>query len=928
MNAKKLEEKWIKRWHDNKIFEAEPDKKRKGHLITFPYPYINCAMHAGHLYTFTRCEVIARYKRMKGYNVLFSQGFHATGEPIMGVSKRIAKKDKSQIEALKKSGIPEKDLQKFSNPEHIVNYFLKSWRKDLTELGTAIDWRRTFYTTKLNPCYNNFITWQYKTLKNMGLVVKGSHPVVYCPDCESATGEHERLRGENATIVEYIAIKFRNKNNEIIPAATLRPETVYGVVNMWINPDVEYVKAKIGNEVWITSEPCFEKMKDQNFNPEKVGKIKGKELLKEKVQNPITKEWLSMHPADFVNPENATGIVMSVPTHAPYDYIALKDIHANFKPIHLIDTPGLGKNPAIKLVEDMKIQNQHEHEKLEKATKQIYKMEFHKGLLNENCGKYKGLMVKDCKERISKDFIKEGYAVILHECSEEVICRCTKCCHIKLIQNQWFLKYSDEKWKRETLKHLSKMKIYPEEARNWLENSVKGMKDKACARKSGLGTPLPWDKEWIIESLSDSTIYMAFYIIQKFVTSGKVKERNLNADFFDYVLLGKKITNIEKKTGLKKGIIDGIKKEFDYFYPVDMRVSAKDLLSHHLPFFIFHHVALFKPSKRPVAISANGYVKVDGAKMSKSLGNFITMRDALDKYGADATRLASMDTSEGLMDADLRRENAVNFKRKIDIILETAKNIKTTNRKSANELWLLSVIQQHIHGASKALDELKNRTALQHTFHAMWNDISEYLKRTDLADKETINYAFDVFARMNAPFAPFFCEELWEILGNNGFVSNAEWPKIKRSFINKEVEEGVELFKNVENDINGILKLVKTKPKKITLFVSQTWRYDVFGKIKSLLGKDFRMIMSEMMKSNEAKKHGKEVAGIVEMIVKNPSRMPDIIIPKSREISLLNEMSLMLKEKYHADVEIVDADSSKDIKAMKAMPFKPGILIE
>lgn len=927
MNWKKLEDKWNEIWLKEKVFEANPDK-RESYMVTFPYPYVNCSMHIGHLYTFLRCDVDARFRRMNGYNVLFSQGFHATGEPIVSVAKRIIKKDEKQIMALKKSGIPDKEISKFKEPEYVVEYFIKAWKKDLQAMGASLDWRRTFYTTSLNPPYNKFVTWQYNTLKAGGFVTKGSHPIIYCPECKSATGEQDRLKGENATIVDYIVIKFKLNNGTILPAATLRPETVFGVVNMWVNPEVDYAKVKVGKEEWIVSIPCYEKMADQNYRPVKSGLIKGKELLKEKCQNPITNAWVPIYPAEFVDPSNATGVVMSVPTHAPYDYIALKDLGVKFEPIHLIDTPGLGKNPAMKLTDDMGIKNQKEVGKLEEATKHIYKMEFHKGVLNANCGKYKGLKVSECKEQIFGEFVKKGIATVLHECSEEVVCRCTTACRVKLIENQWFLKYSDKKWKKNTLAHLKKMKIYPKEARNWLENSINNMHDKACARKSGLGTPLPWDKEWTIESLSDSTIYMSFYIIQKFVAEGKIKEKNMNDDFFDYVLLNKKVPAVEKKTGLKKAVLDEIRKEFEYYYPVDMRISGKDLLSHHLPFFLLHHVAIFPESKRPLAIAANGYTTVDGQKMSKSLGNFITMRDALDSYGADATRLAASDTAEGLLDADFRRESALNFGKKLNSIMETYKGIKTTRKSSNAEAWLLSVIQNRIKETTKALESMKSRTALQSSFHGLWNDISEYLKATKTYDEDTVKYAFSTFAKLNSVFAPFFCEELWEELGNKGLVSTAEWPKVSRKYINKEVELGFELTENIENDIKDILKLLEREPKKITLFVSRSWKYSVFTKLKELIGKDFRMIMSEMMKSTEAKQHGKDVAGIVESIVKNPSKMPSIIIPKEKELALIKEIISDLKAEFKADVEIIDADTSKDPKAMKAIPFKPGILIE
>jgi len=103
-----------------------------------------------------------------------------------------------------------------------------------------------------------------------------------------------------------------------------------------------------------------------------------------------------------------------------------------------------------------------------------------------------------------------------------------------MVRDQWFLEYSDIAWKARVLDCLAGMQIIPEEMRIEFENKIDWLKDKACARRKGLGTHMPWDKEWLIESLGDSTIYMAYYILAKYVNAGMNIE-NLSTEFFDYI---------------------------------------------------------------------------------------------------------------------------------------------------------------------------------------------------------------------------------------------------------------------------------------------------------------------------------------------------------------------------------------------------------
>ena len=224
---------------------------------------------------------------------------------------------------------------------------------------------------------------------------------------------------------------------------------------------------------------------------------------------------------------------MSVPGHAPYDYVALENLMkastelrdyeltpgvvAAIKPISIISVAEYSEIPAGDVVKQMHIETQSDP-KLEDATREVYRHEFHNGKMKPNTGKYSGLSVAEAKDKVRQDLIAEGKAETMYELlNKPVICRCGTECMVKIFEDQWFINYGNPEWKAAAHKALDNMEILPEELRAEFDYVIDWLHEKACARKSGMGTKLPWDPEWIIESLSDSTIYMAYYTISKYI---------------------------------------------------------------------------------------------------------------------------------------------------------------------------------------------------------------------------------------------------------------------------------------------------------------------------------------------------------------------------------------------------------------------------
>ena len=932
----KIARKWQRKWKTQRVFEVDADAGKPKFFLTTPYPYVNGLLHIGHTYTYMRVEAFARYKRMRGFNVLFPFAFHATGSPIDTAAKRVAENEEKQIQTLKLMGFTDEQIPAFKEPLHWIKTFSRETEKDLHEYGLSIDWRRSFITTDLNPRYDKFIKWQFNTLKKKGLVTKGEHPVVWCPKEDTPVGDHARSEGEGEVPQEMIVVKYK-ADGYILPCATFRPETVFGTTNVWVNPELTYVEANVDGEHWVISEPCLRKLKDQKHKVEEIKKISGKEIVGAKVTNPVTGDKIPVFPATFVTADTGTGIVMSVPSHAPYDWMALKELQAKdypgakeIKPISLITVDGFGEHPAVEMCEKLKCKDTKDP-KVEEATGEVYKKEFHTGKLKENTGKYAGKSIQEAKPLIIEDFTTEKKAAVMQELINPVVCRCLTRCHVKIVDDQWFLKYGDENWKQQAMKCLQTMKLYPEKVRPQFEYVVDWLRDWACTREFGMGTTLPWDKKWKIESLSDSTIYNAFYTI--ILHLKKVPLGKINDKLFDYVFLG--IGNPDE-LGVDKKLLESMRHEFTYWYPVDFRSSGKDLVQNHLTFYIFNHTAVFPEQYWPRGIAVNGYVSIQKQKMSKSRGVFKTLRDVIATFSPDITRITILSTGEELNDIDWDPDLAETMKSKLEAWYDfTLKNYTKDHERDSQDKkeidkWMENKLHTCIKDATKAMDETLYRTAISRGFFDLHRYLKWYTRRTTgKMNRDVLNNLIEAQTLMLQPFVPHFCEEIWFKLGKPGLIVNEKWPAYDESKINPAIEQAETLMGQVVDDVTQVLKLAKVaRPQMITLFVAQDWKAKFFKRLKEILEKtrDMGQIMMTLVK--EFKEHAGEIAPLVQKIVKDPSKMPRQIAHQEAEYQNLFDATDFLMKELGCPIEIVKEQESKETKAKQAMPGKPAILVK
>ncbi|MEM5835210.1 MAG: leucine--tRNA ligase [Candidatus Aenigmatarchaeota archaeon] len=923
IDLQEIEKRWQKAWEEEKIFEAnaENGNEKKKFFITAAYPYVQAPQHIGHARTYSVADTYARFMRMLGYNVLFPMGWHITGTPIIAISRRIKEKDEKLIKIYRDIfKVPEKKIEEFEDPKKVIEYFIEEIKDGMKRMGFSIDWRREFNTG--DACYNKFIEWQFYKLYEKGLLKKGKHPVVWCPCCENPVGEHDTLEDKKGKIEEFTIVKFLLNGNEKIylPAATLRPETIFGTTNLWINPNENYAKIKINNESWIVSEKSVEKLKLQKKNVEILEIIKGEELIGKEVIVPILNKIVKILPASFVDANHATGVVYSCPAHAPYDWIALKDLGSNYEadkiqPISLVSTPGLGEFPAVEICKKLGIKNQFD-EKLEEATQEIYSKEFHEGVLKENTGKYKGMKVAEAREAVKKDLIEENLADIMYELiNKPVICRCGKECVVKIIEDQWFIDYANKEWKDLAHKAIEEMNIIPDIFRKEYHNTIDWLEERACARKRGFGTRLPFDREWIIESLSDSTIYMAYYTISHIIKENKINAEQLIPEVFDYVFFGKgNIEEISEYSKISKDVLEKMRKEFSYWYPLDSRHSGEDLITNHLVFFVMNHVAIFPKELWPKQIVTNGFVLNEGQKMSKSLGNIIPLKDAIAKYSADVIRISVLLNASLDQDTNFTESLARTIENKIKdifLIIEKASDIL----EEENERWIRSRLARCIDYVTKAMLELRIRDACNYLLFIFTEDIKWHLKKNNKISKSLL---ID-WIKMLSPFMPFASEELWHRLGNKSFVSIEKWPARRDLDVYAELEETFII--NLIEDIKETIKLSKKeKVNKIYVQIAEDWKWDTLLFIKE---KGLKEAFKEFGKDKEKLNILPKLEKIIEEFGKE-------------EILMINEFEALRKNKKFIEkeigieVEIINTfrdDLKNMFKEKISLPLKPALYI-
>ncbi len=940
-----MERKWQARWYKEKIFDSEPIEGKPKYFIIFAYPGTSGYLHVGHMRAYTYTDIMARYMRMQGRNVLFPVGAHATGNVSITPARKVERNDAETMEYFRANGCPEEQLQKLSDPLEIVKFFSKVYVDDYWKrFGFSADFRR--FTTTIDPGYMRFIEWQFRKLHQRGLLIQKPYFGTACVNCGPVAvdaSETDIKKGGTAEKQEYTLLKFKFSDDFLI-AATLRPETVFGQTNFWVNPSVTYVRAEVDGERWIISRECADKLVFQKDSIKVVGSVQARELLGKKCHAPMIGREIPILPSRFCDPNVGSGLVTSVPSDAPFDWIALEELKRDEKacnsygldcamvraiePIPIIKTKGYGDLPAKEICEKLGITSVNDP-KLEEATKEIYKAGFHTGVMNQNCGDFAGLPVGIAKDKMRDAMIEAREASPFYDLSEEVVCRCGGKVVMKKIPDQWFINYADSDLTSDSKRHAESMSIFPREYYNNLPGVLEWFQERACARLGNwLGTPLPFDKRWTIEAISDSTLYPAYYVVSKYVNSGEVKPDELDEAFFDFVFLG-------QETGKIPTIAKKIRADFEYWYPLDANLGGKEHMTVHFPVFLMNHVAILPERCWPRGILVNWYIVMKGGKISKSKGGAEPIPDAVARFSVDGMRFYYSHVANPFVDVEWDEDTVSGYRQRLERIFGQFDEMRARGSDSPTEIdaWLDARISAYAARYAMAMDAFDLRDAANAAYFDLPNDL-RWCRRRGGASGKAIKEALSAWVRMMSPFTPHVAEELWERLGEKGLVSLAPFPKAGPKAHHATALAREDYLVRLMGDVAEIEKVTGRKPAKLTLFVAEPWKGSMTV-IALRLKADGHLQMNALMKmamADEAvKAHAKEGSAFAAKLVKEMQAGGSRAMLDGEEALLRGsagflEAELGCKVTVHVASEPGVDDPHK--KARQATPGRPAIYAE
>lgn len=803
-------------------------------------------------------------------------------------SKAVAKqgRGKYQFEIMLQLGISKEEVVKFADSAYWLEFFPPLVQKDVTAFGGRVDWRRSMVTTDANLYYDAFVRWQINRLRDVGKIKFGERYTIFSEKDGQACLDHDRQSGEGVNPQEYTGIKikvtefapeaqkFLAENNfdlegkqVYLVAATLRPETMYGQSCCFVSPKITYGIFDVGNgNYYISTERAFKNMSYQNLTPKRgdykaAVEISGKTLIGSKIDAPLAVlKDLRILPMETVLASKGTGVVTCVPSDSPDDFVTSRDLlnkpeyygiekdWVKSDVVSIIKTEKYGDKCAEYLVNELKIQSPKDSVQLALAKESAYKEGFYNGVLN--IGPYKGQKVEEVKQKVKEDLVASGDAFVYNEPEGVVISRSGDECVVSL-EDQWYIDYGEEAWRSQALECLESMRTFAKETRNGFEAVLDWLKNWAVTRNFGLGTRLPWDEKYLVESLSDSTVYMAYYTIAHFLHSdyfgrkkGKfdIKPEQMTDEVFDYIFTRRD----DIKTDIPVEQLNALRREFEYFYPLDVNTSGKDLIPSHLTFFIYSHVAIFPKQYWPKGIRANGHLMLNNAKMSKSTGNFMTLEQIVEKFGADASRIALADAGDSVEDANFEESNANAAILRLTTLKEWCEDL-VKNQDALRSGPLDSFFDQAFENEMNDLIE-KTFEAYSATHYkgALKTGLFDFQTARDYyrdsvnntigMHKDLILKYIEVQALMLAPVAPHFAEYIYkEVLGNSGSVQTTRFPRASKP-VSKSISDSLEYVRDLARSIReseaNVLKKKKggkpsdvdvTKPAKLTLFVSNSF---------------------------------------------------------------------------------------------------------
>ncbi len=727
-NPKEAEPRIREFWEKEHVYRFDPESKKELYSIDTPPPTVSGAMHIGHAFSYSQQDFVARYKRMRGYSVFYPFGTDDNGlatERLIEKMKNVSSKKMARDEFI---ALCLKTLDEI-RPE-----FVQDWKN----IGVSADFS-VFYSTINDHC-RKISQRSFVELYNKGLVYREFRPVIFCPSCRTAIAQVEMQDARLKSTLNYI--KAPAKDGSFLIYATTRPEVLYGCVGMSIKKDGEYVKIKVGNEIWITSKDSLP-FYDGKIEYKVAGELKGKDLIGLKATIPIAGNVVEVTHDEATETNFGTGIVYYC-TYGGNDCIEWMSRHPTVKPIHVMSADGK---------------------------------------YNELSGRYKGMASTEARKAALEDLEKEGFlihkqpiehAVNVHErCGTEIEYVAT---------DQWFIRYLD--LKNEFLNRGKEMVWYPQHMRVRYENWINGLKwDWNISRQRHFGVPIP---VWYCKKCNEITIAEESQLPTDPLKDKPKKSCKCGSHEF----VGEKdVLDTWATSSLTPQLAVELMKDkhiYKKLFPMSLRPQAHDIIT----FWLFNTVVKSHLHENNVPwknIMISGWaLDPHGKKMSKSKGNVVAPQDMIQKYSADALRFWAAGSSLG-DDMPFQEKDLVTgqkFTTKLwNASKFTAIHLQQYEPKKPKHLelmdkWILSKLSSIIKDSTETFDKYeyaKTKLEVEKFFwHTFCDNYLEVVKdrvynpdKRSVEGKESAQYSLYVsllgIVKLMSPIMPYITEELYQL---------------------------------------------------------------------------------------------------------------------------------------------------------------------
>lgn len=791
-NFQEIENSVLKLWKTKQIYNKLKKRNLKGKPFYFLQgpPYTSGKIHIGTAWNNCLKDQILRYKRMQGFNVWDRNGYDMHGLPIENaVQKRLKIEDKTQIE---KYGVDKfvKKCKEFSiDTANIMT-------EDMKKLGIWFEFDDPYMSVKNEFMENEWLL--IKKAHEQKRLYLGEKVMTWCASCETALAKHE-LEYQNVKDTSiFVKFKIKGKENEYLCIFTTTPWTIPFNLGIMVNPKLDYVKAKVNDEVWILAKelagPVIQKFTKSNLNIIKT--FKGIKLKGTKYEHPFYD--VLKHKYDEIKKEHSN--IFTVVLSERY-----VDASAGTGLVHM--APGCGP-------EDYEVGQENKIPPFNTLDE--------KGNYSNEMGEFSGLNAKrdnqyfiealDNRESLIATIKVDHDYPHCWRCHNPVIFKTTE---------QWFFKIEDliPKFLTQTKKVNWVPKNLEDSYSKWIEN----LKDNVVTRQRYWGTPMPL---WLCDECDEKVIVGSIKELKKY---SKTIPKDLHKPGIDKVTF-----KCKKCKGTMKRIPDVLdvwldsgtvswnclnndQKLMKKYFPADLILESTEQT--RLWFYMLQlssNIVFNKNSYKNVYL--HGMIRdIEGVKMSKSIGNIISPKEVTDKYGVDALRFYFNSLNAG-KDINFSWDEIKIKLRNIGVILNTSKYLlnyidsKKSSTLQIEDKWILS----RLNSTMKKVTELMDNYRLDEIvilIEDLFLDLSRnYIKfvRDRIDEKvviKTIQIVLLETLKMFSIVSPFITEHLYQDLKKplklkQESIHLEKWPKFNPKLINKKLEKNMI---NVQNIIQQAL---------------------------------------------------------------------------------------------------------------------------